>query len=306
MNCREYQHQIVLFLYEELSDPEKTGLQTHLQECSGCQQVFEEQKGLHFVLAEDATSWDVPSDLLVESRRSLANELDSLERKRSWWRIPTFSVVFTPMRMLESAALVAMGLAFGVFVSNQQAVPPQVVSTEPTSNISLIPRDATVSNPRIVNVNSTTGAVEMAVEVVQPLRFEGNVDDETVRSLLFNMLRHAENANSRLRAVEVLAQEPDGQLVKESLIDALMNDVNPEVRRKALESLIPFAQQQDVQTALIHTLENDQVPGIRVQAIEALSPFRRDAVAKTIQAIAKDDDNSYVQMKGLQFVGNQQ
>jgi hypothetical protein len=262
---------------------------------------------MHHVLAEDATAWDIPSDLLVESRRSLANELDRLERKRSWWRVPAFSVVFTPMRMLESAALVAMGLAVGVFVSNQQqAAAPQVASTETPSSISLIPRDATVSNPRIVNVNAATGAVEMAVEVVQPLRFEGNVQDETVRSLLFNMLRNAENPGSRLRAVEVLSQESEGQLVKEALIDALMNDMNPEVRRKALEGLIPFAQLQDVQTALIHTLENDEVAGIRVQAIEALSPFRRDAVATTIQEIAKDDDNSYVQMKALQFVGNQQ
>jgi hypothetical protein len=306
MSCREYQHQIVLFLYEELSDPERAGLQTHLQECNGCRQVFDEQKGLHNVLAEDATEWDIPSDLLVESRRSLANELDRLERKRSWWRIPTFSVVFTPMRMLESAALVAMGLAFGVFVSNQQATTPQVASTEPTSSISLIPRDATVSNPRIVNVNAATGAVEMAVEVVQPLRFEGNVEDEAVRSLLFDMLRHAENSGSRLRAVEVLAQESEGQLVKDALIDALVNDTNPEVRRKALEGLMPFVQQQDVQNAFIHTLENDDVAGIRVQAIEALSPFRRDAVATTIQEIAKDDDNDYVQMKALQFVGNNQ
>ena len=53
--------------------------------------------------------------------KALADELDRIEKKRSWWRMPAFSVVFTPMRLLESAALVAMGLALGVYVSNQQA-----------------------------------------------------------------------------------------------------------------------------------------------------------------------------------------
>jgi hypothetical protein len=307
MICQEYQHHIVLFLYEELSDRDKAGLEIHLQECRSCKEAFEAEKDLHLVLANDADAWDVPADLLVESRRALADELDRVERKRSWWRIPAFSVVFTPMRMLESAALVAMGLALGVYVTTQQ-VPPTPVSppAETSAGISTIPRDATVSNPRIVNVNATTGAVEMAVEVVQPLRFQGNVADETVQQLLFSMLRNAENPGSRLRAVEVLSQEPDDQLVKEALIDALINDVNPEVRRQALEGLIPFAGQEDVRTAFIKTLENDQVAGIRIQAIEALSGFYKDeAVARTIQAITKDDDNSYVQMKGLQFVGNQ-
>src|SRR5438067_7382054 len=111
MTCREYQHQISLFLYEELSEPDKPALESHLAACDDCRHVFEEEKGLHYVLAEDAAAVDVPSDLLVESRRELANELDRIEKKRPWWRVPTFAVVFTPMRLLESAALVAMGLA---------------------------------------------------------------------------------------------------------------------------------------------------------------------------------------------------
>src|SRR2546422_8283922 len=55
-----------------------------------------------------------PSDLLVESRKGLADKLDRIERNRSRWRLPAFSVVFTPMRLLESVALIAMGLALGV------------------------------------------------------------------------------------------------------------------------------------------------------------------------------------------------
>src|SRR5262245_16693256 len=120
MSCQEYQKQIVLSLYEELHEGEKSGLETHLNECAGCRQAYQEQHDFCTTLAEDKSAWEIPSDLLVESRRALADGLDNMERKRSWWRIPTFSVVFTPMRMLESATLIALGLAFGVYISNHQ------------------------------------------------------------------------------------------------------------------------------------------------------------------------------------------
>src|SRR6185436_4159127 len=106
---------------------------------------------MHSVLSEDTSGWDFPSDLLVESRRSLADELDRIDNKRSWWRVPAFSVVCRPMRLLESAALVAMGLALGLYVSNIQA--PSNPPSGSANNISVIPRDGSVSNVQVVNAN---------------------------------------------------------------------------------------------------------------------------------------------------------
>src|SRR5262245_6144502 len=180
-NCKDYQHQITLLLYDELTEGARHELEAHLRECGACKNVFDSERTMHSVLAEDSTGWDVPADLLVESRKALADELDRTERKRSWWRVPAFSVVFTPMRLLESAALIAMGLALGVYVSNQQArVTPSVTSTD------AIPRNGTISNLQVVHVDSSTGQVELAGEVSQPLRFHGRVEDDMVRQLLFS------------------------------------------------------------------------------------------------------------------------
>src|SRR5712671_5848960 len=96
-NCKEYQHQITLHLYDELGEATRVELEAHLRECGSCTETFEAERAMHSALAEDTASWDVPSDLLVESRRILADELDRIEKKRSWWRMPAFSVVFTPM-----------------------------------------------------------------------------------------------------------------------------------------------------------------------------------------------------------------
>src|SRR4029453_16335699 len=123
MSCQEYQRQIVLSLYEELQDGERAGLETHLLECAGCRQAYAEHQAFSHALAEDKAAWELPADLLVESRRALGDQLDKIEAKRSWWRVPAFSVVFTPMRMLESATLIALGLAFGVYISNHQLSP---------------------------------------------------------------------------------------------------------------------------------------------------------------------------------------
>jgi len=307
MSCRDYQHQISLFLYEELSEADKPAFESHLETCDTCRLAFEEEKGLNFVLSEDSAAFDIPSDLLVESRRELANELDRLEKKRGWWRLPTFSVVFTPMRLLESAALIAMGLALGVYVSNQQHA-GQVASApqqQESTIASAIPANGSVSNLRIVSANPSTGQVEFAGEITQPLRMQGTMSDETVRQLMFSALGDATNSGSRLRAVEVLTPRANEEPVKSALMQALMYDDNPGVRLRAMQGLKQFAGQSDVQAAFMHTLQNDMDAGIPVEAIEALthnSPKTNASLAKALEPFTKDD-NSLVRMQALQFVG---
>src|SRR5437867_5589573 len=158
MNCRDYQHQITLLLYEELSEKARPGLEAHLRQCAACQGVYEAETNVHSLLSEDTAGWETPSDLLVESRRSLADALDRLEQKRSRWSLPALSVIFSPMRLLESGALVAMGLALGVYVSNQQAQAP--TSTVQENQTSVIPSNASIPNLRIVNADPASDQEE--------------------------------------------------------------------------------------------------------------------------------------------------
>jgi len=294
-DCRENQERIVLFLYEELTDTEQVELETHLQECTGCNESFEQQKQLHSVLAADTGPWDVPSDLLIESRRSLANELDRIERKRTWWRLPAFSVVFTPMRVLEWTTLVAVGLAAGVYLK-----------TSTNSNIPPVPGTETVSNMRIVNSDPATGNVELVGDMVRPVHFNGNVQDASIQRLLLGALRDARNPSSRMSAVEVLSHNPGNIEIRDQLIQSLIEDDNAGVRLKALQTLKPYANQdKKVQAALLNALANDEVAGIRVQSIDALKHFANDEfISKTVQEVTKYDDNAFVKLQAVQFVGN--
>jgi hypothetical protein len=302
VNCREYQHQITLLLYEELPERVREELEAHLRECTDCQDAYESEKALHLTFADDAASWDVPSDLLVESRKALADELDLIERKRSWWRVPAFSVVFTPMRLLESAALVAMGLALGVYVSNQRVAPP---SPPEQQTASVIP-DGTISNLQVLNSDPSTGQVELAAQLSKPIRFQGRMDDETVRQLLFSALRDAENPGSRSKAVEVLSQKPTDETVEEALINALVYDEDPGVRAQALDGLKKYAHEQHVREAFMHALQNDKSPNIRVEAIDALTKEnpKDPSLADKIEKVTKRDDNAYIHNKALQYVSS--
>jgi HEAT repeats len=311
MTCQEYQRQIVLSLYEELHEGERSGLETHLSECAGCRQAYEEHHDFCNTLAEDKSAWDFPSDLLVESRRALANDLDALEKRRSWWRIPTFSVVFTPMRMLESATLIALGLACGVYISNRQ-VPPSSVPTgfDAPVALSTVPQNGRVSNVRIVSADASTATVEFTGDVVQPLRFTGLLEDDTTRRLLFSAVQDSMNPGSRAQAVEVLARQSSEPPVKQVLIHALLNDQSLNVRLKAFEGLKPFAADEDVQKAFIQALMNDPNDGVRVAVVDALAPITKDeaGMASRIEAVTRNDDNTYVRLKGqglMQMVGTQ-
>ena len=291
-----------MLLYEELAEQARPGLEAHLRECAACQGVYEAETNVHSVLSEDTAGWDIPSDLLIESRRSLADALDRVEQKRSRWRLPALSGILTPMRLLESSALVAMGLALGVYVGNQQ---PQVSTSAVQDNqISTIPRNGSISNLRIVSADPATGQVELAGEVSQPLRLQGQMEDATVRSLLFSALHDASNPGSRLRAVQVLASKPNDEPIEEALINALIYDDNAGVRMQALEALKQYANEQHVRAAFMHTLGNDDNAGIRVQAIEALTIKNSNdtELAKTIREVTEKDDNSFIRAKGLQFV----
>jgi len=307
VNCRDYQHQITLLLYEELPDGVRPELETHLRECADCQDAYEAEKAMHASFAEDTASWDVPSDLLVASRKGLADELDRLEKKRSWWRMPAFSVVFTPMRLLESAALVAMGLALGVYVSNQQVrITPSPALTAQDTQTAAIPQNGTISNLQVVNSDPATGQVELAGQVSQPIRFQGRTQDGTVRQLLFNALRDAENPGSRLKAVEVLSQTAKDETVEEALINALVYDDDAGVRSRALEGLKQFADEQHVRAAFMHTLQNDNDAGIRIGAINALLErnSKDPELGEKLQEVTKRDSNLYIRNKVLQFVGS--
>ncbi len=303
MNCQQRQHDIVLFLYDELTGSDLQELRTHLDSCATCRTFYEREKELHFELTEDFSEWEVPADLLIECRRGLSDSLDLADSRRAWWKGEALAGVLSRMRLLESAALVSMGLALGVYVTNQVTVPEPT----PANDIVTIPENASVSNLRIIEANAESGQIELAGEVIQPMRMTGNIEDPSVREFLFGAMRLQSNSGSRLQVVELLSKQSRDPDIKGALINVLLNDDNAGVRLSAIEALHRFSGEEDVRQTLKYVLANDDNAGIRVQAIEALSPMtHEEAMDAVIQEAVREVPNEYVRIRELQYVGGGQ
>ena len=304
MNCRDRQHDIVLFLYDELSVEARQELRSHIDDCDTCREFQEHEKQLQFELTADFSEWEVPSDLLVECRRDLSEEMDRIDNKHAWWKFPSLAGVVARMRLLESAALLSVGLALGVYVTNQIETPAPLLPEQNQNQLVLIPQDASVANLRIIDSDLASGQVKLAGEMVQPMRVEGNLKDEEVLQLIVGALQSPSNPGFRLQAVELLAQNAIDPNIKEVLLNRLLNDENAGVRLYALQALEAFSEEDVVRQVLKYVVENEDTPGIRVQAIEALSPMTEDeAIDFAILEMVREDPNEYIRMRELQFVG---
>ena len=113
------------------------------------------------------------------------------------------------------------GLALGVYLSNPIEA-PVLQPAEPS-----IPQNASVTNLRIIESDRDTGDVELAGDMVQPMRLSGNLQDQAVRQILVEALRSPSNPGVRLGAVELLSGNPRDPNIKEALMGTLINDENP-------------------------------------------------------------------------------
>ena len=141
MSCKHYQHQITLLLYDELPESTRVELETHLQNCPNCHDAYESEKTMHSVLAEDAAQWDnIPSDLLVESRRALAGGAGAVDSTPKLVRalgpraLEPPDVTIEDLRSRATAAPAAPAAA-----ARAGALPPTCQSDSSTSQVALPP-----------------------------------------------------------------------------------------------------------------------------------------------------------------------
>jgi hypothetical protein len=75
------------------------------------------------------------------------------------------------------------------------------------------------------------------------------------------------------------------------------------VRLKAFDALKPFAGDEDVRAAFMQALMHDPNDGVRVAVVDALAPFTKsEAMANSIEEVTRNDDNTYVRLKGQGLV----
>lgn len=303
MNCKDFEENLQLFLYDEVAPEQRASWEAHLAACAGCRARLEEARRLSQVLSERSSPQPTP-ELLVECREALE---DALDREQLGWRHLLRSWLRVPAALPASRALAALTVAlvgFGLgwmLRPHASRILPAANGGAPASFIG-----ADLANLRIRSINQITpgpqtGEVRITMDAERRVTLEGSLDDPRIRQLLVSAVKDYDNAGIRRDTLEVLRAGRNRPSVREALLYAMQKDPNPGVRLEALETVQGMECGNDVHRALVEVMERETNPGVRVAAVDALIQHAVDEKDKTLlpalERLAASDASSYVRLK---------
>jgi anti-sigma factor RsiW len=311
MKHEYYQELLHLSLYGDLEEDEERCLDEHVQTCSDCSTELAELKKLNAVLRQ-RSQVEVTDQLLDEARRELRVALRIAESKRfslaEWIERFTFFPMPSVRLAAVSGATLVIGLSLG-YLAFHPGEDSQLSGVMPAVGSSMVERtEPRVSGFRFLQQPQENGDVEIAFDLVTPVRLKGNVADNAVQRVLAQALMNEQNPGARIRTVSALAAQVDASLrpdeeVKAALIQALKSDGNVGVRREALKALRKLPIDKVIKDALLYLLTHDRNPGIRVEAINYLDQsvltdeVRDPDILKVLQERMQKDENNYVRIR---------
>jgi hypothetical protein len=315
MNHDQFLDLVHLSLYHDLDEDQQQVLALHLKSCAECSVELEQLKKLD-VLLRTNQRFEVTDQLLDEARRELRVALRLERSKRSLvteW-VERLNVLRMPgVRLaMGGAATLVIGFCVGylVFSSGRES---QSAGMLPAVGQSVVDRnEPRVSGFRFVQQPQEGGDVEIAFDLVTPVRMKGNIADNAIQRVLAQALMNEHNPGARIRTVSALASQVDlsgkpDEEVKAALIQALKTDGNAGVRMEALKALEKFPLDKSIQNALLYILSHDTNPSMRIGVINYLEKpaLAGESVDQDILNVLKErmqsDNNNYVRTRAKNF-----
>ena len=313
--CHEVQVSLSLYLYGELNFAAEESLERHLSGCPMCQLALSREKLWHASL--NASSRDVPSELLAECRRDLLQSIRSPAAARTGMsRSSRFHGLlasfqrdwlggwgFSATQWSSRVALASFFVFAGVVLSRwtDRYLPGFGAPTESMGILG-------APESRIRNIQPDgDGRIRIVVDRFQQQELVGSAEDAGIRQLLVAAARNSADPGLRIDSVELLNQQ-GGDDIRDALISAVRHDPNSAVRLKALDSLSRFSSDHVTREALVSLLEHDADPGIRSRAIDVLLPPNARInvgpdLVRALQGISRADaEDDYVRARCLQIL----
>jgi hypothetical protein len=286
LNCKNFQGQLALLLYGELSFDEEERIESHLDGCAECRAALERQRTLHEALDGVGLT---PSPALLSRCREDLTQLLGQERpatwKPSWWQQMTRGWNIQFLRPMTAMALLAVGF-FAAKVTSGLTLPGGVTS------MGL----ANFGGAQVRNVaTEPDGRLRIVVDETRERTISGSRDDRQIRELLMAAAKGGADPSLRAQTVTILVGDADASDVREALAFAMANDENTNVRLKAMEGLERYTNDPVVQNALAHVLLNDPNSGMRTRVIQALDEregqeLNRQMVGALQELMSREDD----------------
>jgi len=308
MTCREFEENMALDFYGDLSPEQRALYEAHLATCARCQAAREQVRSLHEVLAQ-RPSLEPSPDLLVECRQALS---DALERDRLGWhglaREWLAFLQLPPQRVVSRLAfvltLVVLGFGLGwTLRPRTERVVPSAPGNVNTSSVA----EADLENMRINDISRVapdpqTGGVRITMDAQRRFTLEGSLDDPRIQQLLVNAVKSYNNAGIRRDTLDALRASTKSPNVRATVLYTMEHDPNVGNRLAALDMARAMEGGEDLQRTLIDLLKHDSNEGVRVQSVDLLvnqmeRQGRDEATLATLDHLATSDSNSYVRLK---------
>jgi Putative zinc-finger/HEAT repeats len=310
MSCKDFERNLTISLYNELSREERAALDAHVASCPACRKRLEQAGKLHSLLSERSSSEPSP-ELLAQCRIALDEAIDRELSSVSWKKL--FGELWTGLTTLPltraSWALAVLLFGFGL----GWTLRPHVPLSPPVGDGTNVPNQASALSPDMSNmrINAITqvtpttekGQVRITVDAERRMTLQGSLDDPHIRQVLVDAVRSYSNAGIRRDSLDALQAAGGNQpSVRSALLYALEKDPNPGVRLEALRTVRRMEWTPDVQRALMQAVAPGNNPGVRVAALDVLVQHADQTTLPLLRHLASDDSSPYVRMKSLNAV----
>jgi len=302
MECKAFEQNLALYLYEELGAEERSAFEGHAESCQNCRALLEQSRSVQRLLHRRRTIEPTP-ELLVQCREGLYRLLD---HEQFGWRglirnwLPAI-VGFPASRAVATAVLLALGFGLGWMLRPHAGKPLPLGKTDtaqaiPAGDLSNVHIDDITQ----VTPDSQTGAIRITLNAERKMTLEGSLDDPRIRDLLVNAVKGYDNAGIRRDTLDALRAGSQHPSVREALIYAMQHDPNTGMRLEALKSVEGMEWGSDLAQALVDSADHEANPGVRLTAIDALVKHavqaKDRALAPELRRLAGNDSNPYVRL----------
>ncbi len=305
MSHRQYRELLQLSLYGDLSDHQRSILESHLNACEECRFEMERLRRFHKLLRYYKPA-PVSEEQISDARRTLRLSLQELPVVSPIERVLDWAGSFFVPRLSPAAGGFAL-FAAGILAASAVFLTFSNRHTEQT------PDAGVVTNVRFIDHNTDDGTVSFTYQMVREHTIRGSIDDPSIQRLLAQGLVNEGNAGVRLKTVNTLAAAPQNvdPEVKAALILTLRTDENPGVRREALGALSQYPFDSQIKDAILTVLLHDPNSALRIAAINCLDSARvhgmNNPEMRNVLEQKLRDPNTYVRMRArtvLQEINN--
>ena len=313
MTCHDFDQSLALYLYDELSNEERSAIELHIASCEQCKRALEQSRSLVNLIHEHTPAEPAP-DLLVHCRQRLE---ESLDREQMGWRsllrawLPPAAAAH-PARAATALTLVALGFSLGWVVRPRVGtLLPRPQATAPVAGSQMAGSElggARINSISQVAPDPETGKVQITLNAEKRVTMEGSLDNPRIRDVMVYALKSYDNPGIRLDTLNALGNDSGDPTVRDALLYALEHDTNAGVRLAALRTVSKDSWNDDVSHAFLAAAERDQNLGVREAAIDELVSHVNaagedegdDDMVPALQHLAAQDTDRYVRTKSIE------